>query len=369
MNAVLASLRGRNENPKVLSYLTHWESVDPVSAAKARSSFISNLEKRNKMAFSAVCSFRRELDRLDLAQYMLSGEIRVSAGVGELVEKEAPGGVGTKPNTAEAGKTETGQTKASKRRNRKKNKKKPVSSGTVPTPSSAPLVGNVTMWNVPPGSPPLRDDIALNTVEFTELLDDYIEREKQQEHSCDRLSVVDLFIIRTMKNLSRLRGLMLRDKLTIEVNYGVVKAVKGEDANDPVNKNLLARIARIRPRTMSWSSLLDNFLPEEFHDIARRCSMYSTCVHSGYCMQGPTCSVLQLRTLIRRLTSPRSMLCWIRALDSRTSRCQRLIYPWTPCSRKQGWTNWCLCPSASTHTTARRSLSRNGMVKTGSITL
>lgn len=38
VNVVVDSL-GPNENPKVLSYLTHWAAVEPVSAARARSAF------------------------------------------------------------------------------------------------------------------------------------------------------------------------------------------------------------------------------------------------------------------------------------------------------------------------------------------
>ncbi|KAE8990501.1 hypothetical protein PR003_g21462 [Phytophthora rubi] len=207
-----------------------------------------------------------------------------------LMEKEEPGAVN---NTVETGSVETGQSVPTKKRNRKKNKKKKnkkktVAKGNVPTPSLAHLVGNVTMWNVPKGAPPLRDDTAFNTVEFMNLLDDYLERENKEKHSSDRLSVVDLFVIHIMKSLNRLRGLILAHKLTIEVHYGVIKAVRGEVADDPVNEKMLARIALMRPRTMSWSNLVDYFLPEDFHDIARRCSMYDRCVHYGFSMNWTT---------------------------------------------------------------------------------
>lgn len=143
------------------------------------------------------------------------------------------------------------------------------------------------MWNVPTGAPPLEEDIAFNTVDFMSLVEDYVGRQSKQKHSVDRLSVADLFIIHVMTNLRRLRDLMLTNKLTIEVAYGV-KAVRSAAANDPENQELLARIAMLRPYTISWSNVLDYFLPEDFHDLARRCSMSGDCVHYGYSMNWPT---------------------------------------------------------------------------------
>ncbi|KAG3108063.1 hypothetical protein PI125_g12158 [Phytophthora idaei] len=72
-----------------------------------------------------------------------------------------------------------------------------------------------------------------------------------------------------MQNLDCLRGLMMKNKLTIEVHYGVVKAVRGDGTNDLENLQLLVRIALMRPYTISWSNVLDFFLPEDFHDAAR----------------------------------------------------------------------------------------------------
>ncbi|KAG6955314.1 hypothetical protein JG687_00011302, partial [Phytophthora cactorum] len=95
------------------------------------------------------------------------------------------------------------------------------------------------MWNVRTGSPPLDDEIAFNTVDFISLVEDYVERKKRQKNSNNCLSVVDLFVIHILKNLHRLRGLILTNKLTVEVNYGVVKAVQG---GDPANQALLTLI-------------------------------------------------------------------------------------------------------------------------------
>ncbi|EEY67663.1 uncharacterized protein PITG_18172 [Phytophthora infestans T30-4] len=269
LNVVLTSLQEQDENPKVMAYLKHWASAETISAAEARSQFFSNLVKHSSRILPALCCFCRQIDRLDLTQYMLTGEIRASPDVVNLVEKEQPGA--TKRTNGSTG-------QAKKKRNRKK--KRTAKGKRVKASDAASLVGNLTMWNVPANSPPLDDEIALNTVDFRTLVEDYVDPEKKQKNSTKRLSVLDLFVIYILKNLHRLRGLMLANILTVEVNYGVVKA--GRDASDPVDEALLTRIAELQPETISWSNLLDYFSLEGFHDLARRCSMYGNCLHYGH---------------------------------------------------------------------------------------
>ncbi|KAL4086145.1 hypothetical protein PRIC1_014767 [Phytophthora ramorum] len=278
VTALLGSLRGQNENVKVVSYLRRWASAETISSAKAHSDFFLNLERCNRKVLPLLCCFRREIDRLKLMQYMLTGEIRASSIVADLVEKERVGAANITTSVARP---------PEKKRNRKK-KKQHAKRGSATASSSTPLVGSLTMWNVPDGSPPLEADIALNTVDFMKLLEDCKERETKQKNSTEKLSVVDLFVIHTVKNLLRLRGLMLANKLTIQVHYGVVKAVRGDPPYNHENQELLERIATMRPDTISWSNVLDYFLPKDFHDLARRCSTYGGCVHYGYSMNWST---------------------------------------------------------------------------------
>ncbi|KAG6976655.1 hypothetical protein JG688_00001144 [Phytophthora aleatoria] len=206
----------------------------PISAAKARSKFLANVEKYNQRGLAAHFSFRREIDRLDLTQYMLTGEIRANATANSVMKNEFG-----------------------------------ISNNNVDDIGS--VVGSLAMWNVPPGAPPVEGDSSLNTVEFVNVLRDY-------DH-------LDLFMIHVMKNFQRLQ--LLENKLVSEINYGVVKAVRGEIVNNSVNQDLLARIATMHSKTISWSNVLDHFLPEDFHDLARRCSMHGTCMHYGYSMNWP----------------------------------------------------------------------------------
>ncbi|KAF1783645.1 Tetratricopeptide-like helical domain [Phytophthora cactorum] len=243
VKAVLESLNGQKENAKVISYLKYWTMTETISAAKARSEFFLNMERYNKKALHAVCCFRREIDRLDLTEYLLTGEIRAS------------------------------------------------SFGDVECAS----------WRSP-----LEEDIAFNTVEFMDILEEYAERQKKQKDAIHRLSVTDLFVMYISRNLLRLRDLMVANKLTIEVTYGVVKAVRGAAANDAENRKLLSQIAALRPYTISWSNVLDYFLPDDFHDLARRCSVHGDCMYYGYSMNWTTkSSAPQLLTMI--LTNPSSL--------------------------------------------------------------
>jgi hypothetical protein len=270
VTVVLESLRG--ENPGVVGYLRHWASTEPISAANARSNYFSNLVRKSKLSLLAPYSFRRQVDRLDLMQYLLSGEIRATASVLETMGEVQTGSSGARDSDA-------GTTTKSQKKRKKKAKKKNAAKRAVTSP---PLVGSLTMWNVPPGSPPLEAGIAFNTVDLMDLVEDFTKRGRCQ------LSIVDLFMIHVMKGLRRLRDLLQTQKLTIEVNYGVVKAVKGDAVNDSANQELLERIANLRPQTISWSNVLDYFMPEDFHDLARRCSTHGNCVHYGYSMNWPT---------------------------------------------------------------------------------
>ncbi|KAF4146964.1 hypothetical protein GN958_ATG03851 [Phytophthora infestans] len=277
VKAVLECLDEQKENAKVLSYLKYWTMTESISAAKARSEYFLNMERYNEKALLAVCCFRREIDRLDLTEYMLTGEIRASPMVVKIMEEEFTGVAGTKAETSESSKS-----------GKKKAKKKKRNANQGEAAARDRRFGSLTMWNVPPGAPPLEEDIAFNTMEFLDILEEFAERQKKQKSSIHRLSVADLFVVCITRNLCRLRGLMVANKLTIDVMYGVVKAVRGEAANDVENRKLLAQIAALRPYTISWSNVLDYFLPEDFHDLARRCSMHGDCMHYGYSMNWTT---------------------------------------------------------------------------------
>ncbi|ETL47417.1 hypothetical protein L916_02837 [Phytophthora nicotianae] len=95
LDTVLAAMKGTHENPKVVSYLKHWASTETISAAKARSEFFLNIERYNVKTLMAPASFCRQIDRLDLIQYILTGEVRVSSNASNVLEKEQTGYVAT----------------------------------------------------------------------------------------------------------------------------------------------------------------------------------------------------------------------------------------------------------------------------------
>jgi hypothetical protein len=231
-----------------------------ISAPKARCAFFENLERYNKKQLISLCCFRREVDRVDLAQTMLTGEIRASLNILDIVEFERNG----KGNEV----SESDSSESKEKRNRKKKAKQ----AAAPTNSTIPLVGCLTMWNVPPNSPPLEEDIAFNTVDFMSLLCENVQRQKTQKSSAERLSLVDYFVICSVRGLHRLRDLIQANKLT----HGVVKAVRCETMHDEDSTALLSWIASMRPYIISWSNVLDYFTPDDFHDLARRCSEHET---------------------------------------------------------------------------------------------
>jgi len=95
------------------------------------------------------------VDRVDLAQYVLTGEIRGFPSALEVVLKS---NVTTVTNAAGA----ESNTKK-KKRNRENQAAHLV---------DTPLVGSVAMWNVPAGAPLLEVGIAFNTVDFMTIVND-----------------------------------------------------------------------------------------------------------------------------------------------------------------------------------------------------
>ncbi|KAG6954857.1 hypothetical protein JG688_00012148 [Phytophthora aleatoria] len=115
-DTILTSLQGRNKNLKVVSYLKHWALAETISAAKARSEFFLNLERYNVKSLMAPASFRREIDRLDLLQYMLTGEVRVTSNVSNVLEKEHAGIFATQTKSKSGSRSRTGKRKPPSKR-------------------------------------------------------------------------------------------------------------------------------------------------------------------------------------------------------------------------------------------------------------
>ncbi|KAG3008078.1 hypothetical protein PC128_g19644 [Phytophthora cactorum] len=129
-------------------------------------------------------------------------------------------------------------TKSASKKKRDRRKKRNHKREDEGRSSDVPRVGSLTMWNVPAGAPPLEENIMFNTVDFSRFWT-IMWSKKTKKNSTEKLSVVDLSIIHIMQNLDYLRGLMMKNKLTIEVHYGVVKAVRGDGTNDLENLQLL----------------------------------------------------------------------------------------------------------------------------------
>eukprot|EP00923_Selenidium_pygospionis_P032895 GHVN01057887.1.p1 GENE.GHVN01057887.1~~GHVN01057887.1.p1 ORF type:complete len:756 (-),score=125.67 GHVN01057887.1:119-2386(-) len=230
---------------KVMSYINHWCCAEPVSAAEARQLYFSNLERYASNALMGICSFVRLIDRLALCHYLLTGEVSLSAEAAEVV----------------------------RRRRQRRRHKRDTENESEETKGQ---VGSLCMWSCPVGSPPLEADVAFNCVAFMTLLDEYALN--------PNLSIMDLFTIRICEDMSRIRVMMMNKLLTIDLHQGVVKIVNSGGVEDLNNEALIKNIASMRPRTISWSNCIDYFLPEYFHDVARRCSVHGNCTHYGYSM-------------------------------------------------------------------------------------
>ena len=221
----------KDDLTKVKTYLSHWAHVDPVSQAEARQQHFDLLSP-DKVC--GVYSFLRENDRTALMHYVLTGEI----GLQELSCKAA----------AEA------------------------------------LVGSMTMWSVPATAPPMMHDNAFSAINIGLLA------EKRQG---DGDSIVNVFERVQLKALARLRRLLVESRVVIKLyNKTLVylppaNAMLQSPARVKQWASLVQEIAALKPRTMSWSNLLDYFPLTSFHDLCRACSAAATempTIHYGYSM-------------------------------------------------------------------------------------
>ncbi|KAG3150907.1 hypothetical protein PI126_g11251 [Phytophthora idaei] len=72
-------------------------------------------------------------------------------------------------------------TKSASKKKRDRRKKRNHKREDEGKSSDIPRVGSLTMWNVPAGAPPLEEDIMFDTVDFSRILDDYVEQEDEEK--------------------------------------------------------------------------------------------------------------------------------------------------------------------------------------------
>jgi hypothetical protein len=53
-------------------------------------------------------------------------------------------------------------------------------------------------------------------------------------------------------------------------------------------QDVVQKVATTKPRTMSWSNIVDYLDYQEFHDVARACSIHGDTLHFGYSMNWTT---------------------------------------------------------------------------------
>ncbi|PXF45034.1 hypothetical protein BWQ96_05207 [Gracilariopsis chorda] len=281
------------------TYLQRWMIVAPVSVASARQTFMKDGNTHGRRNFSNICSFRRAKDRLALCHYFLTGEIlpsdlamkaherymgrEASGSQQHFRREEALAGLryghettdftDSRGKSAKGGRaSKKGRSRSRKAKNMKKvqpqNKKSKVESSTA----EKAAFGSVTAWSVPAGSPPLEESNALGVVLVKDLV---AERGVQGPD----MNIVDLFVVRTLRKLHQLRERLVQKALTVELYPGVVDAL-----NKPQAMKMARRIGDLKPKTISWSNVLDYMELGAFHELARLCSDARDTIHYGYSM-------------------------------------------------------------------------------------
>jgi hypothetical protein len=135
-----------------------------------------------------------------------------------------------------------------------------------------PCSGSIAMWDCPERTPPLqRNECVFNTISVQDVLesdawDGHYFRTAEKEKT-----------VRVSKLMANVR----EGKVLISLRCAMV--CSGPVANE---------IASLNPHSISWSNVLDYFLPHQFHELAKACSTKTSgtttaTTHFGYSMNWP----------------------------------------------------------------------------------
>lgn len=279
------------------SYHQHWMRATPVSVASARQTFMKNIHTHGRQNLSNICSFRRLKDRLALCHYFLTGEVLPSDLAVEAHERYmATETSGCQENPLRQGTSEgrtQGQESAdsanwrgrstrggrARRKGRSRSGKakhvESIAQRTVQEERGsawAAAFGSVTAWSVPAGSPVVEECNAFGGVAAREWV-------AELEAQGGDMNMMDLFVVRTLRKLHELRKRMMEKRVTVELYAGVVDALATRQSIEMAQK-----IGALKPKTVSWSNVLDYMELGAFHEVARVCSDGRDTIHYGYSM-------------------------------------------------------------------------------------
>lgn len=134
-----------------------------------------------------------------------------------------------------------------------------------------PVEGSLCMWCTPQITRRHEENI-FNVVSFVDILEES-GRCRAGGDEGGTVVVTELISRFLMRGLTKLKQFCVDGRVVVELHHmSVDRAVAQE-------------IASWRPRTMSWSNVLDYVYPVgDFHTLARSCSSLAPCTHYGYSM-------------------------------------------------------------------------------------
>lgn len=141
--------------------------------------------------------------------------------------------------------------------------------GEVGLCGGIPCSGSITMWDCPEGTPPLQQNACLfNTMSIQDVLEsnnwngNYFRTAENEK----------------VERVQRLMAHIQNNHIEVHLRHGAVGL--GTAVADEISK--------LNPDSISWSNVLDYFLPLHFHELAKVCSAKQKCTrHSGYSMNWP----------------------------------------------------------------------------------
>jgi|EP00966_Prymnesium_polylepis_P048069 hypothetical protein len=127
---------------------------------------------------------------------------------------------------------------------------------------AAQLHGSICWWDCPDGTPPNQNDQSFLAAVDIQLVID----ERPPNQSVFRAA--ETFLLRRIEQMIEWAR---SEAVTVQAKVGNVS-------------ELVSEIAALKPWTMSWSNVCDYYQADEFHRIARACSIHGDTIHFAYSM-------------------------------------------------------------------------------------
>jgi hypothetical protein len=138
------------------------------------------------------------------------------------------------------------------------------------------ICGNTLMFDCPDGTPPLQpDETVFSAFQWGDIMTQLIQQTKNKAKGPRGMNIIEAAEQYAIDRLGKMATWAQSNTVEVELKCAAIQDVVQE-------------VATAKPFTMSWSNIVDYLDYQEFHDVARACSIHGDTIHFGYSMNWTT---------------------------------------------------------------------------------